>query len=1245
MADSREFVLIGSFTDNITPSLEKINLSITKLKNNLAELSSVAKPLKNDFRDLASLSRDFNSSLKTQGTDIREMTAALKAFRSEMGRVNRAYRGGGNRLMRQVAGAGAQRRPSPPRPPSIPRVPNVSSPYQDRGNYGGGGGGGNGPRPPGGGGNRGGYGGGYAGAVGGGIIGNQLADIMTNSIVQGFRLGTRIMEAPFKYFQNALGERINDEMSDLKAAGGMYAIAKRQKDPFVKTMDEAIQFTQANNLVLTKLAGDLPGSTQDYVEVSKRISDTVTRVVGNNLPAAIKMANEVRATGDNAKYYGGQIKGTGPDAFKEATTTLMGEITKKTVLAGFGGRAGAGGATGAYGLPGLSERMISQDKVSMGQFQRYSAIFSDPQIMDALQRNIGKINATTKDSAERLAIVNKFYDEVLPPELIEKFRRSVKGINEAIVSATVNPENGLLGIGRKMQGLGRVMNDFGQYVDKTGKVVTDVNDAAQANLSIYDMLRDIYAQTAQVLVPILQVLPEIWDPLKRIGEALEDARHYTGQFLQSFIGYKNGLKAYAKTLGGADKDKLMMGVDIRSSLLAISNLFKQLKVIDSGEFANLYDQLIDPNADIGKILQSLVDKLFNSKVAEQIGEFLGKLIGTVLRQVADATNYIANAVEGGGFAGGFSKAFKDAGGFSGIQDIFVNIVKLFVKAIGTAITEMPLLSGLAVAFALIPGMIGAAITAMVERSVNSFQTISPEGNFSRKKPTRLSAQPPTGPRAMRPVPGSGGLRYESYNPVTPGAGRRGRRGGGGYDGGFLGEQRSMRAARLRKMRQARDLGRGAQSAVDPFMNYAKTSGVGQGFAKAGREIGKIGKFVPGGAAVAGAVDMSVALASGENFGKAAAGALGTVIGGAAGSIFGPAGTVIGSIAGGMIGDVAADLIAGAFTGPSDAQREAAKAQMFAAQAMKGVPTVGGKEVGPGGEFAGTGIVGISQLFKAFKFAGLEGDKSAQSYLTAANNMANLRTEYQKLNDLAAAQKAASGGRVNTTLQAKLDASRETLAAAEAKTAAAWNKITATNKTKIDNAIVQMQTNTTKFNQALTVQAMNVAQQMQNATNIINAAKLTPDAVKKLSDILPPDPTGTTSEAGRPRTKADIVAGRYKGGLGDAISKEMRMKPPGSGLVIANSSETVIPAAGGYGMKDFMGYLRSGFDQMATVIPRAVRMGSVGNNPYGGSGGGSIGNINVTVNAGSTTDPDALASIVAMKIGEAVADARAASVFV
>jgi hypothetical protein len=56
-----------------------------------------------------------------------------------------------------------------------------------------------------------------------------------------------------------------------------------------------------------------------------------------------------------------------------------------------------------------------------------------------------------------------------------------------------------------------------------------------------------------------------------------------------------------------------------------------------------------------------------------------------------------------------------------------------------------------------------------------------------------------------------------------------------------------------------------------------------------------------------------------------------------------------------------------------------------------------------------------------------------------------------------------------------------------------------------------------------------------------------------------------------------VASRYMGGLGDAISSELKNKPPGSRLAIANTSETIIPAAGGAdgaGMANFVNYMSS-----------------------------------------------------------------------
>jgi hypothetical protein len=82
----------------------------------------------------------------------------------------------------------------------------------------------------------------------------------------------------------------------------------------------------------------------------------------------------------------------------------------------------------------------------------------------------------------------------------------------------------------------------------------------------------------------------------------------------------------------------------------------------------------------------------------------------------------------------------------------------------------------------------------------------------------------------------------------------------------------------------------------------------------------------------------------------------------------------------------------------------------------------------------------------------------------------------------------------------------------------------------------------------------------------------------------PTPGGNSKTTpGTPSRYFAVQPPRFNGGLGDAIASEMSNKPSGSKLVIANSSETIIPAAGGFGMKDFMNTLQSGFSQIANMM--------------------------------------------------------------
>jgi hypothetical protein len=168
------------------------------------------------------------------------------------------------------------------------------------------------------------------------------------------------MQKPFQAFANALGERIADELGDLQAAGGLFSISKRQKDPFVRDFDQAIQLQQEMNLSMAKMANSLPGSTEDFVNVQKRVTDTIARVVTGVLKGSTAVANQIRATEEGKRYYGGKqfnanvaTKEERAQLTRENINVISGELTKLTVLAGLSG-GGKGG--GGWPLPGSGRR-------------------------------------------------------------------------------------------------------------------------------------------------------------------------------------------------------------------------------------------------------------------------------------------------------------------------------------------------------------------------------------------------------------------------------------------------------------------------------------------------------------------------------------------------------------------------------------------------------------------------------------------------------------------------------------------------------------------------------------------------------------------------------------------------------------------------------------------------------------------------------------------------------------------------
>jgi murein DD-endopeptidase MepM/ murein hydrolase activator NlpD/archaellum component FlaC len=710
MAD-REIRLVGSFRDDITPKLRKLNRSIDQVTKSFTKMQSKLRPIAREMGVLAMASERVAKAMRTQRSAMESSIRTMQQYRREAGALNRANRSVATglqvqkqsvdssvRAMNQYRTAvgkviAAQKRLKPTvLPPATalprqPRAPYAPPPVRGRG------------------GARGGMD--LEAGVFGVTLGNTLSGLMTNAIVRGFQVGVGLMQKPFQFIQRGLAERIGDEMSDVRAAGGLFSISRRMEGGgFVRSFAEAESLTKETNRYLAELAGALPGDTQEYINVSKQIADGIYTVISNDKENALKLGQQL------AQQRGADMRGFeagGAQAMQAAGKEIIGEMTKLTVLAGLGG------TQGAFGLPQLTEQMIARDEVSMGMFTRYAAIFRDPMIKGALERNIEEINAAGKNTTARLEAIRKAFGEIVTPELVRRYQRTTSGVLEALKTTFLNPEVGLLGLGRPLNFMSKKFDEFGNVVMENGKAVEEA-------LSIFDFLRDIFANIMIVLQPVIEAATKLFDPFTELGKRLDKIREVTMRFQNSFERYREGLENIAKGLKGEEKNTFQATLTLRAALAAVNNAFANLGVYGEAEFQRIAAIIKDPTKGFGefaKVIQDMVTKFLNSEGAAKIGEAIGGIVGTVISTVGQIMAQLSGVATGGKLAEGFARGFREAGGVTGfrnvIQSVFQLFGKLLLEVFKAAPLEVSILSSLALFGPAIAGAIGTAIVSAIPK--------------------------------------------------------------------------------------------------------------------------------------------------------------------------------------------------------------------------------------------------------------------------------------------------------------------------------------------------------------------------------------------------------------------------------------------------------------------------------------------------------------------------------------------------
>jgi hypothetical protein len=1001
--------------------------------------------------------------------------------------------------------------------------------------------------------------------------------------------------------------------------------------------------------------------------------------------------------------------------------------------------------------------------------------------------------------------MRKLLQEIVTPELIERLRVSVDGIYQGFKSVFFDPDSGLFGLGRMFKDFGRKMNVYGQYVNEAGEIVEDAALAAKEDMSMFDIIRDIFSNLGLVLLPIAESLKDIFDPLRLISEKLLEIRHYAGQFNKTFNQYREGFKALAKIKGN---EFLLDTLDLRASLLAITNLLKQFGAIGKEDFVSIRNLLTAKDFKFGEVLQFLVDKLLDSEVAEQIGRVIGEVVGTVLTQVAKVTGLVSGRIgKSSRLMQGLQKGFENSGGTAAVSAIFKDVFTSMFNVLKSVWNLIPWQAKmLAAAMLVLPAAIqgvGMALASGLTGALGTIKGILITRFLAVRASLAAAAATQTAAAVVTPsmyLAGAGGGAAAGTVPAGAAAAAGASAASGG---GALATVLKMVSGAFIKMLPVLTklsgilvaitiIGGGVEGTLRQLGAFLAEVGANLGSTFGGLfdTLGVLGSFVDDlFRRISGVFSGLLGVKEGFD-------ALAVVLG----IITLPLQLLSQTVSGLAVGLANLRVFLARWTGDPKyneivkerdelaAKGSADRGRMNAYNVKMQGPEAARKQLNdaiyefqnnpklqanraaelrefikgtrdylksispdklktpsapPGasryqdvrpkpGFLTKNGVKGwqdqngnwtpevkkvdvkkppsvtpkdVQKTFsdvakltapKPKELSTFQGmlDKPKKA-VTPAPSLSNLLATAPKPASAKAAVKPAAEIQqtAKNTFQLNQKAAQQVSAINATKNAANATK-TATEATK--NAVVAqkatlgtIQTTLSAMYGLLASGMLRVQTQMQ-----LNGLLGTPGS--PLPPLFPPAPPGKPDSFSAFRQPAFPS---YSGNIGDAISSEMEHKPSGSDLVVANTSETIIPAAGGYGMKEFV----KSIDNLSGAVAQVRYGGNKGKAPGGGSAnwmqileqdylknlnkpipGGPVrgsgrggldtwegpgqayispqslqvaskqgmaasGPINITspitINQQPGQDADALATIVAMKIGEAVADARAASLFV
>lgn len=403
--EDRTFTLVARFDDGVTKHLVAINKEFDGLAKGLKELTKGAEGFAKSLKDLDGSSKQFARSFQTVR---RETGRAFSRATDGVTKLNDSVKGVQGSLQDMKAGFSAASQDS------AASIRGIADAYQDviaaaeraadasRGI---------GADVPVLGGNRGNHAEGDGFTVRKGVVANLIASGVET--IAGTALN--IAQGALRSVAGKVSEAIKDELSDIATAGGIFSMGKIGKIPWADSYDKAFAIQRELEGRMSKLAAALPGETDDYVRNAKMVTDTVMNIGMKAGPEFVKMMQGfdqtvktskdafMRGTEELAKYatLTDVVSPSGGLPFNALVEQLMTEETiNSTAL-----KRRYNAIKRNPLLSGAIDRNLDElNKAAAGTPERFKAMLKlmkemyPPEVIMAMQNSVDGITQTMKSS-------------------------------------------------------------------------------------------------------------------------------------------------------------------------------------------------------------------------------------------------------------------------------------------------------------------------------------------------------------------------------------------------------------------------------------------------------------------------------------------------------------------------------------------------------------------------------------------------------------------------------------------------------------------------------------------------------------------------------------------------------------------------------------------------------------------------------------------------------------------------------